>query len=48
MEYFFIFHASIPKEEIRLDSGRGFRPLNLKLQEYQVNYRYIFEGLELC
>ena len=32
----------------QLDSGRGFRPLNLKLQEYQVNYEYIFEVLELC
>ena len=36
MEYFYI-PRKYSKRENQLDSGRGFRPLNFKLQEYQVN-----------
>ena len=44
----FLYSTQVFQKSNQLDSGRGFRPLNSKLQEYQVNYRYIFEVLELC
>ena len=40
MEYF-LYSTQVFQKRNQLDSGRGFRPLNLKLQEYQVNYTII-------